>query len=180
MSLFRVATRVLCASIFATSFALFGQFESGTVLGTIHDPSGANVVGANVTLDNTKTGVTLQTKTDTNGDYEFVNARLGTYRVTVEAPGFQTASTDSFDLTVNARQRVDLTLQVGQTSQNITVSGAAELLETENSARTGDQPQANCRSAAQRKILCRFDIACARSRQVATRESDRQQPRCIV
>ncbi len=135
MSLFRVATRVFCIALFATPFALFGQFESGTVLGTVHDPSGANVVGANVTLDNTKTGVALQTKTDSNGDYEFVNARLGTYRVTVEAAGFQTATTDSFDLTVNARQRVDLTLQVGQTSQNITVSGAAELLETENSAR---------------------------------------------
>ncbi|HEY7304561.1 MAG TPA: TonB-dependent receptor [Bryobacteraceae bacterium] len=135
MPLYRAVARIVCVSVFAASFTLFGQFESGTVLGTVHDPSGANVSNASVTLDNTKTGVTLQTKTDSNGDYEFVNARLGTYRVSVAAPGFQTATTDSFDLAVNARQRVDLTLQVGQTSESVTVSGAAALLETENSTR---------------------------------------------
>ncbi len=134
MSLLRIAAGVLYMSAFTPVF-LFGQFESGTVLGTVHDPSGANVSGATVTLDNTKTGVALQTKTNSDGDYEFVNARLGTYRVKVEAAGFQTATTDSFDLTVNARQRVDLTLQLGQTSQNITVSGAATQLETESSGR---------------------------------------------
>lgn len=114
---------------------LFGQFESGAVLGTIHDPSGASIAGANVTLENVNTGVTLQTKTNNNGDYEFVNARLGAYRVSVEAPGFQTATTDRFNLTVNARQRVDLTLQLGQTSENVTVTGAVTMLETDNSAR---------------------------------------------
>ena len=134
MSLFRATTGFFFLCIFAPGF-LFAQFESGTVLGTIHDPSGASVAAANVTLENTKTGVTLQTKTNSNGDYEFVNARLGTYRIRVEASGFQTATTDSFDLTVNARQRVDLSLQLGQTSQNITVSGAATLLETESSGR---------------------------------------------
>ena len=86
-------------------------------------------------LENTKTGVALETKTDSNGYYEFVNVYLGSYRVWVVAPGFQTSSTDSFDLAVNGRQRVALTLQVGQTSQNITVSDAATQLETENSSR---------------------------------------------
>jgi hypothetical protein len=95
MPSFRAATRILCVSIVTSSFLAFGQFESGTVLGAVHDPSGANVANASVTLDNTKTGVTLQTKTDSNGDYEFVNARLGTYRVRIAAPGFQTATTDN-------------------------------------------------------------------------------------
>ncbi|HEY1948589.1 MAG TPA: TonB-dependent receptor [Bryobacteraceae bacterium] len=114
---------------------LFGQFESGTVLGTIHDPSGAAVGNAAISLENTKTAVTLTTKTDNNGNYEFINVRLGSYRVTAEAPGFQTSSTESFDLLVNARQRVDLALVIGQTSQNVTVNDAAVLLETDSSSR---------------------------------------------
>jgi hypothetical protein len=111
------------------------QFESGTVLGTIHDPSNALVSNASVTLVNERTGVTVLTKTDSNGNYEFVNARLGTYRVRVSMAGFQTAETDPFDLTVNARQRVDLTLQVGQAAEAVTVNGAASLLETDSSSR---------------------------------------------
>src|SRR5581483_720112 len=137
MLLLRRLSRVssLCLAMTAATMLLFGQFESGTVLGTVHDPSGAVVSKANVTLENTRTGITLNTKTDGNGDYEFVNVRLGTYRVRIEAPGFQTSTTDSFDLTIDARQRVDVSLQVGQTSQNITVEGAAALLETDNSTR---------------------------------------------
>src|SRR5581483_5761207 len=51
----------------------FGQFESATVLGSVHDPSGGSVGDARVTLENTKTGVVSQSKTEQNGDYEFVN-----------------------------------------------------------------------------------------------------------
>ncbi len=117
-----------------TSF-LFGQFDSGTVLGTVHDPSGAPVPNASVTLEDVKTGVNFQAKTGSNGDYEFVNEHPSTYRVRVNAPGFETAVAGTFDLQVNARQRVDLTLQVGQSSQTVTVTEAAELLETDTSSR---------------------------------------------
>jgi hypothetical protein len=116
-------------------FLLFGQFESATVLGTIRDPSGAAVSNASVNLENVKTGVKLQIKTDSVGNYEFVNQHIGSYRVQVEATGFRTSVTESFDLTVNARQRVDLTLKVGEASQSVTVSDAVALLETDNSSR---------------------------------------------
>jgi hypothetical protein len=135
MCVFRSTARLLCLWVLTPAALLLAQFESGSVLGTVHDPSNAVVADANVSLENTKTGVALETKTDSNGDYEFVNVHLGSYRVRIVAPGFQTSSTDSFDLAVNARQRVDLTLQVGQTSQNITVNDAATQLETENSSR---------------------------------------------
>ena len=125
----------LALSLTACAVLSFGQFESATVLGTVRDPSGGSVANAQVTLENTKTGVLQQAKTEENGNYEFVNVHLGTYRVKVETPGFQTASTDPFDLTVNARQRVDIGLQIGQTSQAVTVTDAAALLETDNSSR---------------------------------------------
>lgn len=135
--MFFSATRLLslCVGVAASACLLFAQFESGTVLGTVHDPTGAVIANAAVSLDNTKTGVVLKTKTDSNGNYEFVDVRLGTYRVHIEDPGFQAATTADFQLTVDARQRVDLTLQVGQASQTVTVTGAATLLETDNSSR---------------------------------------------
>jgi len=125
----------LCALAILSVCAVFAQFETATVLGTIRDASGAVVPNCKVTLENVNTGVAISTNADGNGNYEFVNQHLGLYKVKVEATGFQTAEASAFELTTNARQRVDLVLQVGQASQQITVSGAASLLETETSSR---------------------------------------------
>lgn len=115
--------------------SLFGQFEAATVLGTIRDASGAVVPNCKVTLENVNTGVSVATNTDGNGNYEFVNQHLGMYKVRAEAAGFQTAEASSFELTTNARQRVDLSLKVGQVSSEVTVADAASLLETDTSSR---------------------------------------------
>src|SRR4051812_44816212 len=130
-----VCKKLLVCLCLVAQATLFGQFESGTVLGSVHDASGGSVPNATVTLEGASTGLTFQAKTDNTGSYQFVNQRPGTYRVRAEAPGFQTASAENFDLSVNARQRVDLTLQVGTTTQNITVEAAAALLETDTSSR---------------------------------------------
>ncbi len=129
--------RPLFAGLFVIAAApfLMAQFESATVLGTIRDPSGSAVPNAQVALENTRTGVKIQAQSSATGNYEFVNQKIGTYVVRVAAPGFQTSVTDPFDLTVNARQRVDITLKVGETAESITVSGAAALLETDTSSR---------------------------------------------
>ncbi len=134
-TIFQRCALFVCAVFTLQSSIAFAQFESGTVLGTVHDPSGAPVPNASVTLEDAKTGVNFKLTTGANGDYEFVNERPGSYRVRVTAPGFQTAEAAAFDLQVNARQRVDLTLQIGQSSQSVTVSDAAELLETDTSSR---------------------------------------------
>lgn len=115
--------------------AAFGQYDAGTVLGTINDPTGAVVAGVKVTLEGVRTGIKQTTTTDTSGNYQFLNQRIGEYRVTAEAQGFKVVKSDAFLLTVNARQRVNLALQVGDVSQSIDVSGAAEALETESSDR---------------------------------------------
>ena len=124
-----------CIALFALAGVAFAQFETATVLGTIKDPAGAVVPGATVTLENTRTAVALATKTNEEGNYTFVNVRIGDYRVKAEAPGFKAALAETFTVTVSARQRVDLMLALGDASQTIEVQGAASALETDSSDR---------------------------------------------
>src|SRR5947209_2599440 len=108
---------VLLAALCATSG--FAQFDTAEVLGTLHDPSGSAIANATVTLRNVNTGVVNTAKTNGSGNYEFLTVKIGDYRVSAEATGFSRASSDTFNVAVNARQRVDLTLQVGAISDSI-------------------------------------------------------------
>jgi hypothetical protein len=90
--------RVHSVSLFGV-FALLAVLTSGprvwadvtgTILGTVTDPTGALIVGANVTLRNSNTGLARATTTDTTGSYEFLQVPIGeNYVVEVEAIGFQ-------------------------------------------------------------------------------------------
>jgi hypothetical protein len=111
------------------------QFDTATVLGTIVDASGAAVPGASITLKNVDTGITATIVTDSQGAYQFLNVRVGTYSVRAELQGFATAVADNVAVTVNARQRVDLTMKVGSLGETVEVTGAARLLESESSDR---------------------------------------------
>src|SRR4051812_29596597 len=113
----------------------FAQYDTASVLGTVTDPSSAVIADVKVTLENVKTGVKQTTSTDATGSYIFVSQRIGEYRVTAEATGFKQTSSDPFTLTVNARQRVNIALAVGEVSQAVSVSGAVEALETDSSDR---------------------------------------------
>jgi hypothetical protein len=111
------------------------QFDTSTVLGAVHDSSGAVVPGATVTLKNTATGITATAITDADGSYQFLNVRIGTYSVRAELQGFSVAEAKDFSVAVNARQRVDLTLTLGNVGETVEVTGAAKLLETDSSDR---------------------------------------------
>ena len=126
--------RILLLLLFATA-ALFAQFDSGSVIGTITDPSGAAVASAKVTVENVQTGVRQTGNTDTNGEYSFLNLRIGRYKVSAESTGFKTTASETFELTVNARQRVNLSLSVGVVSETVEVQAAAAALETDTSDR---------------------------------------------
>ncbi len=126
--------RVLSAFL-ALSAPLFAQFDTATVLGTIHDPSGNVVTTAKVVLSNTADGTQQNASTDSEGNYQFLKVRIGTYTLKAEASGFKAAQAAKFEVRVNARQRVDLTLEVGAVTESVTVSGAAAVLETDSSDR---------------------------------------------
>jgi hypothetical protein len=115
--------------------AAFAQFDTATVLGTVTDPNGAVVPGATVTLRNTATGVTATAQSDEDGSYQFTNVKIGVYQVTAEAQGFSRAVAENIQVTVNARQRVDLALRAGAVTDTVVISDTALLLETESSDR---------------------------------------------
>jgi hypothetical protein len=112
---------------------LFAQFETGEVLGTIRDPKSGVIAKAMVTLLSPDTGLASKTVTDSSGDFDFPQVKPGRYTVTAEAPGFAKAVASDVRVDVNARQRVDLALQVGQVTESVEVSGAAAAVETDSS-----------------------------------------------
>jgi len=122
----------LLALVFTTS-SLFAQYETSEVLGTVHDASGAAMSNATVTLANQDTGIEAKTATNDDGNYDFFNVKLGRYTVTVEKAGFSKANAADIVVDVNARQRVDLTMQVGVVTESVQVTGAAAVLETDSS-----------------------------------------------
>jgi hypothetical protein len=111
----------------------FAQFENGEVLGTIRDATGSAVPRATVTLINNDTGLQAKTTSDTNGAYTFPNVKVGRYTVTAEAAGFSKAIASDVTVDVNARQRVDMAMQVGAVTESVQVTGAAAALETDSS-----------------------------------------------
>jgi hypothetical protein len=114
----------LCVALLAfSSSALHAQFDTAVVLGTVRDGSGGGVSGATIVLKNLETGITAETQTDENGSYQFFNVRVGApYQITAEGQGFSTAIAKDLSVAVNARQRVDFTLQVGTVSDEVIVT----------------------------------------------------------
>jgi hypothetical protein len=144
ISMKRIVLALIATLLVATP--AWAQFETGNVVGTIKDSTGAVVPGAKVTLTNTQTGVTNEKSSDANGSYEFFTVRPGTYVITAEKDGFSIALVDNVQVTVGARQRVDLNMAVGQLTEKIEVSASAVLLQTDSSDRsqviTGEQTRA--------------------------------------
>jgi outer membrane receptor protein involved in Fe transport len=112
---------------------LLGQAVTGTLLGTVLDPTGAVVPNANVTLSNEGTGVSNHMVTSAQGFYTFPTLDPGTYSVTVSATGFKTTMAKGNLVQVEQSTRVDVTLSAGAVNQQVTVSGQNPLVETTTS-----------------------------------------------
>jgi len=132
--------QVLCTTLLALALATaaFAQFGTeGAILGTVTDPSGAVVPGADVTIQELSTGMTKTVKTDPGGEFEISAVPLGVYSVTVSVQGFKTWKLDRVELTIGQRERVPVVLEVGATNQEVSVTAQAPLLQSETT-QTGD------------------------------------------
>ena len=109
----------------------------GSVVGTVIDTSGANVLGSTVGLANDGTGFTETTTTGDGGTYSFLNLNPGSYTLTVSQPGFQSYRRRQVDVQIGGLTRVDITLRVGDVTQTLTVTSAAGDLHTDSATLDG-------------------------------------------
>jgi hypothetical protein len=112
------------------------QFDTGSVVGTVADPYGAVVAGADVALRNTDLGTTLTRKSNSHGEYEFPDVQIGTYTVTVNAPGFAESVTKPFQLVVSSRQQINVPLKLGIANETVTVNVDDASLQKESGERS--------------------------------------------
>ncbi len=100
------------------------QATQGSVAGTVKDPNGSVVANATITLINTDEGAERTTKTNTVGDYQFLDVKAGQYQIDIEATGFQKWEAVGVELRVRQELRFDAKLSVGAVQQEIKVTGS--------------------------------------------------------
>jgi carboxypeptidase family protein len=108
------------------------QTSLSTIRGAVSDQSGALVPGAQVQLIDLSTNTAVRTvSTDANGNYEIPFVKGGHYQLTASHTGFDTYTQTDIFLASNETKRVDPVLRVGSTATKVTVSGAANVIQTE-------------------------------------------------
>jgi hypothetical protein len=113
--------------------ATWAQDATGKISGNVKDATGGVVPGATVVVTNLDTKTSKQTATDRQGFYQVLQLPIGNYEVSAEATGFSKAvARPGSALEINQTLRVDLTLEVGTTSTQITIESQASTVETEN------------------------------------------------
>lgn len=108
-----------------------GQIVNGSIVGTITDPSGAVIPGSTVTAVDTATGLKRTVKTDAGGRYNMSSLAPGTYSVTAVATGFRPLQKSNVIVTPGATVRVDVQVQLGAATQEVSVSALAVQLQTD-------------------------------------------------
>src|SRR5437660_679262 len=118
--------------LFLSAPPLRAQVDTGTILGTVTDASGAPINGAKVTLTNEGTSAALSTTTATDGGYKFTPVKIGSYKLTVSFQGFQTMTQTNVPVNVGADVVVNFALKPGSVTEVIEVSSAPPVLETQS------------------------------------------------
>lgn len=126
---------MLC--VLALAVAASAQTTTGAITGTVTDPSGASVPNAKVTATHQGTNLSTDAQTTDAGIYNLRFLPIGSYTVSVTVKGFKKATLGPFTLEVNQVARVDVKLEVGDTTQVVEVKDIAPILQTESTA-TGD------------------------------------------
>jgi Carboxypeptidase regulatory-like domain len=120
------------AVFFALTSTVFAQSDRGTITGTVTDPAGAVVAGAPIAARQLETGATFQAGTSGTGNYTLSQLPTGSYEVTVTVAGFKRFVRQNLVLPVAQTLRVDIALEVGSSTESVTVNEAAPLLKTES------------------------------------------------
>ncbi|MGD0128685.1 MAG: carboxypeptidase-like regulatory domain-containing protein, partial [Terriglobia bacterium] len=118
----------------------FGQaVVSSDILGQITDASGAVIPDATVTVANQSTGFKRSVRSDSSGAYACNGIVSGLYTVTVQKAGFKKYMRTDLDHTASRKLRIDVTLELGEVTETVTVKGATPLIETETAAVSSEE-----------------------------------------
>jgi hypothetical protein len=133
----RTAVALLCSvllviGVFAIVPPAWGQQASGSITGSVTDPSGSAVTTATVTARDVDRGTSMTTQTNSSGAYTFPQVTVGNVEVTVQAAGFSKEVHPPFTLVLNQVARIDFQLKVGNVSQTVEVTAAPPLLQTDS------------------------------------------------
>jgi hypothetical protein len=118
---------VMALLVGVTAPSLFAQTDTGTITGTITDPTGAVIAGVAVTATNSDTGLKLSAVSDSTGGYVILAVPRGNYKVVATAPGFG-SSVATITVTVSAREAVPFQLKPAGTSSTVEVTEAVPLV----------------------------------------------------
>ncbi len=113
---------------------MVAQKTSGTLRGVVTDPSGAVLANVPVVVTNTETGVERTVTTNTQGEYVAPELTVGTYKVTVKAPNFKESVSTNIDLHTSSTQVLNVQLQVGSTSEQVTVAATEVQVQTDSAS----------------------------------------------
>src|SRR5262245_57752140 len=120
---------ILGLTVLLSPHPAFAQFTTASLGGTVLDSSGAGVPDAAVNVLNVQTGFTQDVRTGANGAFLFSRLPIGTYQLRIEKTGFNAYVQDQIALTVDQAANIgSITLQIGQVSDEVTVTGATELV----------------------------------------------------
>ncbi|MBZ5631670.1 MAG: TonB-dependent receptor [Acidobacteriia bacterium] len=120
----------VCCLVLAVS--ALAQSDRGTITGTVSDPAGAVVASAPIQARNVETGALYEAAASTTGNYALLQLPVGNYELTVVVQGFKKYVRTGLQVGVAQTLRVDVPLEVGATSEAVTVTEAAPLLKTES------------------------------------------------
>src|SRR5580765_47340 len=112
----------------------YAQVDTGSILGTVSDSSGARVAGATVTLTNEGTNAAVSTTTADDGSYKFTPVRIGSYKVVVTIQGFQTTTTHGITVNVGENLVVDFSLKPGSVTETVEVTSSAPILQSQDAS----------------------------------------------
>ena len=124
----------LCGLWLMAANLAWAQLGTATMSGNVTDSSGAIVVGASVSATNNGTGFQRQTTTNQQGQYNLPGLNPGSYSVSVEFTGFRRAELSDITLQVDQNARIDVSLEVGATTETVEITAQAPLIESQNAA----------------------------------------------
>ena len=129
-------TRLLSLLTTSALFAAlaFGQGANGTITGTVTDPSGAVLSNAAVEVHSGATGQTYSAVSTNTGNYTISQLPVGAYDLKVETSGFKVYNRQGLDLAAGQIMRIDVALEVGSTTESVTVTADASMLSTETAS----------------------------------------------